>query len=59
VCKTPKVPKPTNAAEETPILLTRNEALGFAGTAGKRRSDVRLDLNNATQRFQGLMIPNG
>lgn len=59
MCKTPKVPKPTNTADETPILLTKNEALGFAGTAGKRRSDVRLDLNNATQRFPGLMIPNG
>lgn len=58
MCSAPKVPKPADS-DPPPVLLTRNEATGFAGTAGKRRNDVRLDLNNATQRFPGLMIPNG
>ncbi|MBH1650874.1 hypothetical protein I5U67_01610 [Stenotrophomonas maltophilia] len=45
--------------EKDPILLTRQDTQPTGHAAAQRRkSKVRLDLNNATQ-YQGLTIPNG
>lgn len=59
MCGAPKAPKPSKPEKPT-ILLNRRDTEGTADqVARRRRSDVRLDLNNGTQRYQGLMIPGG
>jgi len=55
MCRKPKIPE----QEKDPVLLTRQDTkpTGHAADA-RRRSKVRLDLNNATA-YQGLTIPSG
>jgi len=56
VCSSPKAPV-YQKEERAPIVLTSADTAPSGQTAAARRkSKVRLDLNNANV-FQGLMIP--
>ncbi len=56
MCSKPKMP---DEQQPDPKLLTRQDTQPTGHAADQRRkSKVRLDLNNATA-YQGLTIPNG